>query len=210
VTRPLLTLADYSRMHAITRAVLDGVNAHTTEACVFFSLVGAYLLEKHHKRSATPMVGAAFFGLGGDPPNVLSFARLEGDEVVSDTKAFHCWVDCEGWVIDFMAPIFPEHARRRGFSTPIPCRMFQRRLSTMADHVDLQREGEFLMIPNPTLTAELLASSLKRPATRDLANVCSQWYRPTPKKIATSLSMGSDDGSIRTLRLSSVRIVAAW
>jgi len=203
-------MADYARIYATVRAVLDGVQAHTTEACIFFSLAGAYLLEKYHKISARPMAGAAFFGLGGNPPNVLSFARFEENVAVSDHTAFHCWVDCGDWAIDFMAPIFPEKARRQNIQVSVPSKMFQRPFATMADHVDLQSMGDFLMIPNPGLTAELLTSTLAKPTTGDLANICGDWYRPAKKKMKPTLTMGSDDGTIRTLRLPSVSLTGAW
>src|SRR5690348_14921053 len=102
---PIVTLANYTRIHSVIRAVLDGADAMTAEACVFFAMAGSYVLEKHHNISATPRAGAAFYCVGQKKPaTVLSFARFEDGGVVSDSKSFHCWVESEGWAIDFMAP----------------------------------------------------------------------------------------------------------
>lgn len=209
---PLIKMADYERIHAVTRAVLDSIDAHTSVACAFFSLAGAFLLQKHHKVDAMLMAGAAFYCLGGEPkPNVFAFARQGDVDMVSDLQAFHCWIDCDGWVIDFMAPIFPESAQRQGFTVPVPRRMFQRSLSTMAaSWSDLSRDGDFFLEPNAELTATVMTTQMSKPSVKDLVNVCDYWYRPTPRKMEPKISMASDDGSIRIIALKRTPISGAW
>ena len=203
-------MAVYVRIHAIIRAVMDGVEAIAPKACVFFSMAGAYLLSKHHRLNAKPMAGAAFYCVGGDPPNALSYARFEGEEIVSDDDAFHCWVECDGWAIDFMAPLFGDALRQLQPDIRVSKRMFQRPLSTMTDTVDLRKGGDFLLLPNPVLTAAVLARALRKPATGDLAEICAHWYRPTPKRIDERLAMGSDDGSVSTLQMKLPQLSGAW
>ena len=209
---PLIKMADYERIHGVTRAVLNSVDAHTSVACAFFSLAGAFLLHKHHKLDAIPMAGAAFYCLGGEPkPQVFGFARQGDVDMVSDLQSFHCWIDCNGWVIDFMAPIFPENAQRHGIDMPVPRRMFQRPLSTMAaSWSDLSRDGDFFFEPNAELTATVMAAQMGKASVRDLVNVCDYWYRPTPKKLAPQVSMASDDGSIRSIAFARTPISGAW
>lgn len=209
---PLITMADYERIHSVTRAVLDGLGAHPAGACVFFSLAGALLLARHHKLDATPVAGAALYGVGGKQAlNVFTFAQIVGDELQSDADAFHCWVDCEGWVIDFMTPVFPEHARQQGIHWPIPRKMFQRpRESMAASWRDLVSDGDYFLSPSAELTATLLDKHLKKASVRDLLDICDHWYRRTPKRMQTTQAMASSDGSVTTLRAKSAELTGAW
>jgi hypothetical protein len=207
---PLIKLADYARIHAILRAVMDGVDANTTKACIFFSVAGAYLLSKHHRLDARPIAGAAFYCVGGDPPNALSYARFEDGEVVSDDDAFHCWVECDGWAIDFMAPLFGAAFDQMQSGLKVPARMFQRPLDTMSSTIDLRSAGEFLLLPNLELTAAVMARALRKPAAGDLAEICAHWYRPTPKRVEGRLTIGSDDGSLRSLQMKLPQLSGAW
>jgi hypothetical protein len=109
-----------------------------------------------------------------------------------------------------MAPLFDDAFRPLQPDLRVPKRMFQRRLSTMAETVDLQESGEFLLLPNPALTGALLARAIQKPATGDLVEVCSHWYRPTPRRVDDRLTMGSDDGSTRTLQLKLPQLSGAW
>jgi hypothetical protein len=208
---PVITLSDYCRLHAVIRAVLDGVDARTTKACVFFAMAGAYLLKVHHKLDATPIAGGAFYGFGGDPPDVLTYAKREDDAWCSDADAFHCWIECGGWVIDLTAPLFPIAAAEAGLSKPLPQRMFQRPLAHMATDVDDVRDaGTFLFARNPPLTLHLLNNATKSAQTGDLVEACSHWYRRAPKPIATELALGSNDGEIRSLLLRLPELDGAW
>lgn len=209
---PLLKMADYERIHSVARSVLDATHSHTFEGCVFFSLAGAYLLQKHHKLDAIPVAGAAFYCLDGEPkPSALTFARFGELDVVSDLKSFHCWVDVDGWVIDFMAPIFHENAAKQGLPLTIPRRMFQRHVSTMAASWDeMGQAGDFHLIPNAPLSAQVFQGAVRPPATGDLIDICSRWYRPTPKKIDTQTAMASNDGTVQAVDLRSTSLVGAW
>jgi len=208
---PPLSQQDYERLHGVMRAVLDGAGAHTTQACLFFSVVGGYLLEKYHKLNTTPLAGAALYGLGGDPPTVLTFGRFEDEVLVSDRAAFHAWIQVGDWAIDLMAPIFPENAAERGIRVPVPRRSFQRHVDTMASTLeDLEVADTFLLVPDAPLTNALVSASLRRPATADLANVCATWYRPYPQPMDEELILGSSDGAPRVMRLPTVSLEGTW
>lgn len=205
-TAPPLAIADYARIHAVARAVLAGLGeSSATKSCIFFSLIGAYLLERRHRRSARPMAGAAFYAVevaSDDSLEVLTYARFEDDGVVSDYESFHCWVECDGWAIDFMAPLFGDLLREQKRPVNAPPQMFQRPLSTMTPIGEPSAEpGDFLLLPNRPLTNDVLRRAMAKPATGDLAEVCTHWYRPAPQPMQPSLMMGSDDGSIVSLKL---------
>lgn len=104
-TKPLIPLLDYLRIHGVIRSVLDSVDAHTAHACMFFSIAGAAILREFYKKDAIQVAGAAFFLVNERQRNVISFATLTEGRVQSSDTAFHAWVQCDGYVIDFMAPI---------------------------------------------------------------------------------------------------------
>ena len=189
-TKPLIPLLDYLRIYAVIRSVLDGIDARTAHACIFFSTVGAAILREYYRKEAIQVAGAAFYLVDVEQRNVMSFARLEGGRVQSLTTAFHAWVQCEGYAIDFMAPIFPETCESSGHPFTAPRKMFQRRLDEMApSHEHLEKEGDFYLVSNPDLTIEMRRAFLQKSASTDLVNICLHWYRRPPESIASELRM---------------------
>ena len=64
-------------------------------AGILFSFFGAQILKNHYDLNALPKAGVAAYQLG------------EGSKrVIDDAEEFHCWVEVDGWLIDFMAPSF--------------------------------------------------------------------------------------------------------
>jgi hypothetical protein len=210
-TKPLIPLLDYLRIHGVIRAVLDSVDAHTAYACMFFSVAGAAILREFYKKEAMPVAGAAFYLVNEQQRNVISLATVEEGQVQSSDTAFHAWVQCDGYVIDFMAPIFPETCAAVGHPFITPRRMFQKKWVDMApSHEHLDREGDFHLVPNPGLRIDLRHSFLKKPAGADLVNVCLHWYRRPPKSILPELMMQNDLGEITRIKLGIVAVAGAW
>lgn len=207
----VITLPDYQRLHRVIASVLDSVEANTPRACLFFAMAGAYLIEKVHRRPARPVSGAAFYRLNEQTGFTLGFGQLLDGDVLSAQDAFHCWIECDGTVIDLMAPIFHGCSVSAGRSERIPVRMFQRPLSSMSPSpYDMELEGDFFLHRNPELELELIRQFLAKPSNGDLVKVCEHWYRPNPKKMQPSMQMGSDDGSVRTIQLSPADVSGAW
>lgn len=61
--------------------------------------------------------------------NVVVYGGEEAGAFVSDKDAFHAWAECDGWLIDFMAPIMGSALREDGRNWVVPRRMLQKRLS---------------------------------------------------------------------------------
>lgn len=210
-----LTLPDYQRMHRVIASVLNSVEANTPRACLFFAVAGSYLIETIHKRSARPVAGAAFYRVNDETGFTIAFGRLESQDgmgaVSSDDGAFHCWVESDGMAIDLMAPIFQESVHSGGRTEVVPRKMFQRPMAAMSQSpYELEREGDFFFQPEPSLGLSLLQSFMAKPANGDLVRMCEHWYRPHPKTIQPSVRMGSDDGSVRDIKLGPVDLVGAW
>lgn len=203
-----LTLPEYNRVYEIIFSVLEG-RARTPFACMFFAAAGALILNKHYKIPARAVAGA--FLLCADPaPSVISIAKNEGGVVTSDRDGFHMWVQTETHVIDFMAPIFNEAIKGKGYTGVLPRKMFQRPLSLESESIDeLHAPGSYFTMPNIELTDELVDSLFDRPANVDLLNAVDRWFKKYPKKL-DDLSLLNDLGEVHKLTLSAPRISGAW
>lgn len=203
-----LTLPEYRRIYEVIYSVLEG-RANTPFACMFFAAAGALILNKHYKIPARAVAGA--FLLCTDPtPSVISIAKNEDGMVTSDRNGFHMWVQIETHVIDFMAPIFNEAIKGKGYPGTVPRKMFQRLLSEEAESIDqLRMSGDFYTMPNIELTDELVDSLFDRPANVDLLNAVDRWFKKHPKKL-DDLSLLNDLGEVHKLTLSAPAISGAW
>lgn len=210
-----LTLPDYQRMHRVIASVLNSVEANTPKACLFFAIAGAFLIETFHKRPARPVVGAAFFRINAATGFTMAYGRLAAEDgmgvVSSDEEAFHCWIECDGMVIDLMAPLFHESVRSAGRTESVSRKMFQRPKASMSQSpYELEKEGDFFLQSDPALGVHLLKEFMSKLANGDLVKVCEYWYRPLPKSMRSTIQMGSDDGSVREIQLNPVSLVGAW
>jgi len=210
--RPPLPLADYQRIFRVLNTVLDGVDANTARACVFFSVVGALLVEQVYKKRCQPVAGAAFYRVDDEAGTILSFAdQDQNHDDLSSGKGFHCWVLCEDHIIDFMAPLFRESLQAAGVGGNCSRKMFQKPRSTMVDSPLLMRKpGDFYMLPNVDLTRQVLEKFFARNDAKDLADVCLHWYKKPPKEIPRQLSMRDNHGVQTDMTLSGLAITGAW
>ncbi len=208
--RPLITLKDYETVFRILYSVSASVGNTAGKACLFYNVIGARMLNEHLKVEARPVVGSAFFLVHDQSNTVLSYSQIGADGPFSSPEAFHCWIECEGYVIDFTAPVFRESLSEVGQQLQIPRKMFQRPLSKMAKSwTELNSAGDFWLTPNVELTAIALRRFLEKPAPSDLANVCLHWFKKN-SKTPESLSMINDLGEITEMKLANIRLSEAW
>jgi len=211
-----ISFADYERLHRVLVTVLNSVNAHTANGCVFFAMAGAYILDKVFGLNARPLCGSAFFRVDDASNFVIAFTDMEAfenDEIASTNKFFHAWIECNGVVIDLMAPIFRENLLKKipDSKLRLPRKMFQKPKSEMATSpFELAREGDFYLEVNPVLTNELIKTFMSRAENGDLADLCRQWYKPTPKPILPELGIASSDGTRTVMKLEKLELVGKW
>ncbi len=203
-----LTLPEYGRIYEVIYSVLEG-RANTPFACMFFATAGALILDKHYKIPARPVAGG--FLLCVDPtPSVISIAKNEDGLISSDIDGYHMWVQTQTHAIDFMAPIFNESIKGKGFSFTVPRKMFQRPLSTESESIDaLRAPGNYFTLPNIELTNERVQSFMDRPSHMDLLNAVDRWFKKYPKKL-DNLSLLNDLGEVAKLTLNAPPISGAW
>lgn len=207
----VIPFVDYQRVFRVIKSVLDGDNAKTAGACKFFSVAGAYILEKNYGIQARPLAGAAMYMVNAQERQVMHFGHLANNSFTSDKDAYHCWVESEGTIIDFMAPIFQENMDAYGtMKLKIPRRMFQKPMSSMAESpAEFDQDGDFFMTINPQLTYEVLGELMTTPLFQDLIGLCVAWLGRRGKSVAPTFKVGSTEGP-KTFKLTDTMVEGTW
>ncbi|MGV1752153.1 DUF2026 family protein [Agrobacterium sp. CG674] len=201
----LIKQTDYHRIYRVINSLLVNENADPASASMYFSTFGAFILEHHYKVKAKPKGGLAAYNLDG---KLILFAdHREDGHVTGAGDNFHCWVEADGWAIDFMAPAFAEAAQ--GLS--VPSKMFQHPLSDMAASInDLSQSGDFYYKSEPEATARRFADWRKHAMIGDLASVAAGWFRKSPRQMQSSISVVDQSDKSTTIPLVGHALQGAW
>jgi hypothetical protein len=207
--RPLLALPDYQRIYQVIYSVLETSEiAVTHRACIFFAAVGARILREHYDLSATISAGCMALMVDEQRANVVVYGRDENGIFVNDEKAFHAWVECDGWLIDFMAPIMGIALRQDGVDWPVPRRMLQKRMDGRKSGLEeIQHVGEFFASHDHSLTESLIEDQSVQ--FFDLMNACLAWFRRPPKPLK-EIVLADSHGPTKMLTLRAPSIEGVW
>lgn len=201
----LITRSNYDRIYKVINSILRNEGANPAVACVFFAGFGAYILERHFGINAQPRGGLAAYHFDGN--DLVVFGELSENGFTGDESSFHCWVEADGWAIDFMAPAFsglnPDLA--------IPAKMFQRPLEAMTPTLDdLARPGDFFLQSSDQSTIKHMSVLGTRRAYDDMAEIALRWFKKDPKKMLTSIGIGDQNGHINQVRLVGETLRGTW
>ncbi len=203
----LIKRKDYERIYQIVSAVVESEEGDPAHACIHYSLFGANILVDHFGIDAKVRCGLATYHLGGDH-QVLCFGEETPLGVTSTQAGFHCWVEADGWLLDFMAPKFGELKKTEFTARP---RMFQKRASDMAEHPnEMTKAGDFFLTHNPDLSESVLIPIVEHLGIQDLAKLCSQWFKKTPGRIRTSAATVDQNGKMRPVTLKAISLRSNW
>lgn len=203
----LLKLKDYERIYKVINSVIRNEGADPSISCLFFSAYGSYILRHHYKLEAHPRAGLASYHVGGNN-DALLFAEESEGQITGYLDAFHCWVEVEGWVIDFMAPAFKDI---KELQCKIPSLMFQKRASEMVGSLtELRKKGDFYLESTIESTAKHMKVLGTKKAYQDLAEICVQWYSKPPKKIHPFIGIEDQNGKRNKVSLAGYSVVGAW
>lgn len=207
--RLLLPLLDYQRIYQVAYSVLQASEiAITHRACLFFASAGALLLREHYKMQATISTGCMALMVNEQKANVVVYGREVDGEWGSEPKAFHAWVECDGLLIDFMAPIMNVSAQEDGAGFTVPRRMLQKRLENgHASPRHLAHVGDFFAIHDAGPANALIDG--QKAALSDLLHVCDVWFRKPPKPMQP-MKLGDSHGAPKMLRLQAPSIEGVW
>lgn len=185
---PPLPFPDYQRIYQFIFDVLESSgSAITHRSCVFFAATGATILREHYNVPATISVGCMALRVDELQPNVVIYGRNENGYFQSDENAFHSWVECNGWLIDFMAPILNIALQKAGTNWSVPSRMLQKNLADSKNSVgEIQRTGDFFVGHNTELANLVLDSQSAR--FFQLMEVCVGNYRKLSEPLKMTAS----------------------
>ncbi|RYU68138.1 DUF2026 domain-containing protein [Aliivibrio finisterrensis] len=205
-----ITLPEYFRIYSVIHAVLISENADTNKACSFYNYCGAYILNQHYKMPAKVYSGFAGYHLGED--YILGFGASNGNQLSSSQDEFHTWVEVDGWLIDFMAPEFPNVLKGIDATCNVQRKMMQKPLDSMVENADkLTKAGDFLLLPNMDVTNAIMANMEKKPAYIDLIEICSRWYNKKPSKMLKEIKTSDGKGHLRTINTNGIKSLSgAW
>lgn len=202
----IIKQADYQRIHAVINSVLLNANVNPAHRCLYFSALGAYILDKHFNYTPDIRAGLAAYNVGG--PNLLTFGEEHEGQLTGNRESFHCWVEVDGWAIDFMAPAFASLHKEQ---PPIPAKMFQKPLGGMAASIlDLTTEGAFYYESTPEVTARHMKVLTESRKVRDFADICVKWFKKSPGTIRRSIGIGKSKDSLRDVRLQGTPLTGVW
>jgi hypothetical protein len=203
----LIKLKEYERIFQIVSAVVESEGGDPAKSCIYYSLFGATILIDHFRLQPQVRCGVAAFHLGEDD-QVLCFGERIAEGIVGTTEGFHCWIEVNGWILDFMAPNFRSLKITEFTSVP---RMFQKKVSEKASHPrEMRQSGDFFFGHNQDLAEQLLLPICEHQGVRDLAHISSQWFKRPPKEIHPSISTGDQNGKLRRVKLNPVSLRSNW
>lgn len=207
----LIPLKDYERISKIIYSILKNEDADMEKSCLYYSFFGAHILKEHYKLDAKVRAGIAGYRLGNGEKNLLMFAEVVGGKLTCSENGFHCWVEVEGWLIDFMAPIFPNVMLSAGYDESCAPKMMQKKLGQMVESPDaLSSSGEFFLSSHQDMMEELFEHFVSKSANTDLIEICSRWYKKPPKKMMKEISISDGKGRISNVQLKGRSVVGVW
>lgn len=209
MTKPLLSMPDFNRIHRVAHGAIDQIGT-TSRACMFFACFGSFMLNKHYKVPARPVAGG--FGICVDEhEHVLMFGKNVDGRIESGSDGFHMWVQTENHIIDFMSPIYPEAAEDTLPGIEVPRKMLQRTFdSEVQQPNDLARPGDFITLPDPALTEELVETFTDRPMTADLILIAEAWFGNRRGTQKPNFGMRDNKGEQFQLKLPPAKANGAW
>jgi len=120
-------------------------------------------------------------------PNVVIYGCIENGYFVSDENAFHPWVECDGWIIDFMSPILGVALKKVGTDWGVPSRMLQKNLEDGKISLgEIRHVSDFFVGHNAALANLLL--DYQSAHFFQLMKICVDNYRKLPESLKMTVS----------------------
>jgi hypothetical protein len=209
-SRMLIPLADFERIFRIIDGMLLNERGDRLKACTFYNIIGAEILRTHYRLEARPVAGFAAYKLD-ESNDVLTFATTKDGAFITDNDAFHCWVQCEDWFLDFTSPLFEEIFAAAGSYKHYERKMFQKRRTGMCIlYSELREPSDFLYEENPELTKSIVKIFFSMQPYKDILNICVDWHRRTPNKMQEVQNIWDAAGQVKETRLSPLVLTGAW
>ena len=222
--KPPLTFAEYQRLHNVIHSLALNWKNDVGRSCVFFSITGAALMHKHYNRNAKVICGSGAVMLDPKSETILHwFKRTEDGTITTGLDAFHAWIECDGWLIDLMAPNYREsmigvkpiaigyeEGEVPQASVP-PRKMLLKPVNrTEGTFDDMKKSGDCVFVPDREVTTSIIDKAFERPQFGDILNIAASWHRPVPEKMQPSITITDDLGELTTINMVKRELVGAW
>lgn len=218
-TAPPLSFEQYTRIYNVIYSLAQHFTRDEGKECVFYSINGAAIMHAHYGKNAAVVcgLGAVVVHRMGDVPTAVSWFMEQPDgSCVATLEAFHCWVECDGWVIDFSAPNYQRALETSPMATKgnvplIPRKMLQKRFTQTDTSMDqLTRVGRAVFAPSQDITTAIIDKAFDKASTTDIADISCAWHRPLSLPMQQSISIVNDLREITTIPLVKQELVGAW
>lgn len=207
-----ISFQDYERIYQVIWSLLNAVGARPEAACVFFSVVGAAILQESHKLAAHPVAGAAEYAFDAEGEHLVIYGAVVDGCFAAKSDAFHAWVECEGYAIDFMAPIFADVKKSQGQPGAYPRKMFQRRIdSAVQDGLPpASAFGSFALVGDEARTQEIKDAFGALEMNIELGALAMAWYKPSPHPIRQVFEFRDNETGVLKVKLKAPALVGSW
>jgi len=218
-SQPPLSFAQYARIHHVVYSLAQYFTKDEGRECVFYSINAAAIMREHYGKDARVAcgLGAVVVDRSGNRPTAVSWFAIAADQTCVATRdAFHCWVECDNWVIDFSAPNYQRTLdtsplAKDGAVPRVGRRMLQKPMEGLATSSEqLTRVGRAMFDPDPDLTQSIIGNAFAKPSTADVAGIACAFHRPVPHPMPPSMTVVNDLGEIATIPLIERELVGMW
>lgn len=209
IKKPPLTIQEYEQIFRTIHGFLLSTKANPSTSCLFFSIVGSVLLQQYHAlNKAVAVIGTAEYNLR-TPNNICHvFGEIENRKLISTSTAFHSWVEVDGWIIDFSAPLFGDMVSEEQAGAKIPSFMFQK--IDVPSSPDMTIPGVYFHNPDSELSHKMKSAFVDREINMEYITLCFKWYKPFPAEMPSLKQLSMETGEISEIKLSPHRIIGAW
>lgn len=209
---PPLTLPEYERIFRVIYTILLSEGADTSKSCLFFNIAGAFILASNHgQKNARFIAGLAGYNLRTKNGLSLVLGKVDQGKINVSSDEFHCWVELDGWIIDFSAPLFNSMVDFSRSNERIPPNMFQKLASEGVQSLnELNTPGAYLHAASQDVTTELILHFSQLQANADLVKICAEWYKRPPKRMQDSIDVANQRGEVNDIHLSKIHLEGAW
>jgi len=206
----LIKLTDYQRIYHTIQALLLQDRVAATDVSMLFSVYAAQILKHHYGLQAQPVAGAMAIHLG--PGKIFSYGQLQAGQLQATNEHQQWWVEVDGWLIDFTAPLLPWLYKRTGNKgTQVPFKMLQKPLADCLENwQSLRQAGEIWKAEDDDLTVSGLQRLASNPGHIARGQAAVKWYVKPPKTQSSPMTITLSNGQRSTYSLGSQSLSGAW
>lgn len=207
----LIPFKDYERIYQCIYSILHSEDAELLNSSLHFAFLGATILNHHYKIEATVQAGISAVCLGETEDDVLLYGQVVDGQIVANQAHCHCWLEVDGWLIDFSAPLFAEQIKKEGNRNTFPPLMLQKELSQAASQPSLLlAPGDFMLHASPELLEALFTEFFSQPLNNQLLDIATVYYKKASEQMPDVELLKNDNGDKRHIVFQSPYLIGAF